>query len=137
MGDRGNIAIIQHPGGDDREVIFFYGHWSGYRIKEATAKALERGQSRWGDEPYLARILFCELLAGSGEPEVLAETTGFGITTYLTDNEYPIVVVDDRQGLVFEVDESVAKDRKALFEHIDNVANGVPFGAFIEANAKV
>jgi hypothetical protein len=43
----------------------------------------------------LARIVFNEMTRG-----VEDELTGFGISTYLTDNEYPILVVDCDKGTV-------------------------------------
>lgn len=51
--------------------------------------ALRRGQDRWDDEPYLARIIFSELIRDDIEGE-----TGYGISTYLTDYNFPSVVVD-------------------------------------------
>lgn len=91
MGDRGNIFIVQHDGSEGpKGGIFFYSHWSGYRLPQILQAALIRGESRWDDEPYLARIIFSEMTR-SEKPD---DTTGYGITTYLTDNEYPILVVD-------------------------------------------
>lgn len=141
MGDRGNIAIIQHPTSDltEREVVFFYGHWAGYRLNQTVAAGLERGRDRWGDEPYLGRILFTEMIKGgyTDPAEALTDNLSFGISTYLTDNEYPILVIDDRQGKVFTVKEEVAGDRKRLLEYIDNPANGVPFEEFIASHGEV
>ena len=88
MGDRGNIAINQW--GEDGPVVL-YTHWSGYRIKETAAKALDSkpGRGRWTDNAYLARIIFDVLTEG-----VHGTETGYGISTSLCDNEYPIVVID-------------------------------------------
>ena len=93
MGDRANIAIVQHPGDKSRkpQFLYFYTHWAGTEMPEDLQTALKRGKERWDDEPYLARIIFCALLRG---PKDLEETTGLAITTYITDNEYPLLVVD-------------------------------------------
>lgn len=85
MGDRANIKFVEVEGGE----IFFYTHWSGYRLPEILAEALKRGQGRWNDESYLARIIFSEMI----KDEVL-ETTGAGISTYRTDYEYDDLIVD-------------------------------------------
>jgi hypothetical protein len=84
MGDRGNIVIRQgeHP------PVVLYTHWSGYALPGTLGAALAKRQ-RWDDNPYLARIIFDTLTAGQQGQE-----TGFGITTYLADNQYPILEVD-------------------------------------------
>ena len=87
MGDRGNIAIAQPATGVN---IYLYTHWSGYRVNESLAAGLDRGRGRWSDRPYLTRILF-DTLVDDAEPR---GTTGFGIDTEISDNEYPIPVVD-------------------------------------------
>lgn len=91
MGDRGNIAIV-----DQGQRVYLYTHWHGSEIKAITKQALARKQ-RWGDAPYLARIVFQTMLAGDdGE-------TGFGISTCIGDNEYPVVVIDcDAQAVHLE-----------------------------------
>jgi len=97
MGDRGNIVIRQ--GKDNREDVWFYTHWRGSDIREVVATTLRRHE-RWSDGIYLARMIFCELVKGSE-----TEATGFGISTQLGDNEYPILVVDTEQQKVFCVRE--------------------------------
>lgn len=144
MGDRGNIAIVQHPNFSDptkdRGIIFFYGHWSGYRLEQSLTHALEHGRDRWGDESYMGRIIFCQFVAGDladvGTEARLAavlDTISFGISTYLTDNEYPILVVDDRQQKVFKVTEGVATGMASngTFDLIDDPENGESFDDFI------
>jgi len=85
MGDRGNIYTHE----DGSHGIYFYTHWSGSCLVEILQKALKRGKDRWGDPPYMNRIIFCEMI----KDDVLAET-GFGIATYEIDNEHPIVKVN-------------------------------------------
>ena len=91
MGDRGNIVMHYSAGAD----VYFYGHWAGSELKEIVASALERGKSRWNDEGYLARIIFCELVKDN-----VMGTTGFGITPYEGDNENPIVTVTPEHQIV-------------------------------------
>lgn len=90
MGDRGNIAIKQNSGieGEKPGMIYFYTHWRGSEIPIVLRDALKKGQGRWSDESYLGRIIFQELIGGD------TDITGFGISSYLTDNEHPILVVD-------------------------------------------
>lgn len=90
MGDRGTIVVLQHGRSEGPDgALFFYTHWSGTEIPQTLAAALDRGRDRWGDESYLARIIFNQLTAG-----VEMETTGYGITTYFCETEHPIPVVD-------------------------------------------
>ena len=60
MGDRANIVIENDAGR-----IYLYTHWAGYSLPETLRSALERGKSRWDDESYLTRIIFCEMVKGS------------------------------------------------------------------------
>jgi hypothetical protein len=57
-------------------------------------------RERWSDPTYLARIIFCELITGQED-----EPTGFGISTSIGDNEYPITVVDCSAQRVYVVEE--------------------------------
>lgn len=84
MGDRGNIRIAYHDGNS----VNFYGHWSGSEMFDVLKSALNRGRSRWDDEQYLSRIIFCELV----KDDVMG-LTGFGISPYIGDNEYNVFVV--------------------------------------------
>lgn len=83
MGDRGNIAVKQRDGA----TIYFYTHWRGYAVADAVAEALAK-RERWDDDPYLARIIFDTLTDGD------RGTTGFGISTDISDNQHPIPEVD-------------------------------------------
>ena len=89
MGDRANIVIKQHIAHDEVGEIFFYTHWDGCRTPITLQDALKRGRSRWDDESYLARIIFSEMIQGNLKGE-----SGYGISAYLTDNEYDLLVVD-------------------------------------------
>jgi hypothetical protein len=97
MGDRGNIAVKQSNG-----QVWFYGHWSGYRLKNAVQDALKK-RERWTDQSYLARIIFDQFTPAKDHGVV---TTGFGISTSITDNEHDIVVVDIPNQRVFTIPEA-------------------------------
>ena len=97
MGDRGNIKLKYGRGGP----VYLYTHWRGYDLPEIVQSALKRGQDRWGDESYLARIIFDELV---DEPRT--ELTGFGISTEIEDNEHDVIVVDlDNNKVSFETED--------------------------------
>jgi hypothetical protein len=89
MGDRANIKVTEEYG----EPIYLYTHWRGYVLPMTLRDALQRGQDRWRDTPYLARIIFSEMIR-----ERLMETTGYGISTREQDNEVgrPIIEVNTR-----------------------------------------
>lgn len=84
MGDRANVYVKDGDTG-----VYLYTHWSGYELPETVRTALARCEGRESDGPYLARIVFCEMVKGDEEG-----TTGYGISTRLCDNEHPIVVLD-------------------------------------------
>lgn len=86
MGDRGNIKIVDDDGGPD---VYFYTHWRGSDLESIVRAALIRGKVRWDDGPYLARIIFCELVKGDENG-----TTGCGISTTLGDGGDRIYVVN-------------------------------------------
>ncbi|MHC1728024.1 MAG: hypothetical protein AB9866_18820 [Syntrophobacteraceae bacterium] len=85
MGARRNIALKYTQG----QKIYFYTHWGAEELEETLRKALSRGKDRWGDESYLARIIFSEMI----KDEVM-ETTGYGIAPYECDPEYTTIEVD-------------------------------------------
>lgn len=90
MGDRGNVFFVDGTAGKQLAGIYMYTHWSGGFLPAIVRAALKRGQGRWGDSQYLARIIFCELVQ-----ESVMEETGFGLSTEIGDNEHAIVRVDD------------------------------------------
>lgn len=87
MGDRGNIQVKENAADNG---VFFYSHWGGSDLPKIVSSALKRGQSRWGDTPYLARIIFCEMIEGDERGE-----TGYGISTQECDPNYPLIIVND------------------------------------------
>jgi hypothetical protein len=97
MGDRGNIKMVF----ENKSEIYFYTHWSGSELPFTLRDALKRGKDRWTDEPYLARIIFSEMIKG----EILG-VTGYGISPYLCDNEHDILSVDcSKQRVTIEHEE--------------------------------
>lgn len=94
MGDRVNIEVRQSSGS-----VFFYGHWSGSDAILSVYNALAL-RERWDDESYLARIIFDSFRGDD------VGTSGFGISTCIQDNEYPLIVVD-------------CNDRKVKIENCD------------------
>jgi len=118
MGDRGNVRVVQSQG-----EVWFYTHWTGSELKETVACALARGRSRWNDESYLARIIFCEML-DAGD---LRGTTGFGISTYEVDNEHPVITVDCNTHGV-EVGGKVSSFGEFLDKYATEEAKALPLG---------
>lgn len=95
MGDRGNIVMEESDG----KRVYFYSHWSGSELFKILQNALTTGKSRWDDEQYLARVIFCELVKDDDG------ITGYGISTYMGDNEHPVFVVNSNKQQV-RVEES-------------------------------
>ena len=85
MGMRRNIALDY---GEERK-IYLYTHWGAERLEDVLRDALIRGRSRWDDPPYLARIIFSEMI----QDDVL-DILGYGIAPYECDPEYPTIEVD-------------------------------------------
>lgn len=101
MGDRGNIAVrtgrsvpAHKPGG----VIVFYTHWAGTETPQMlqAAIAAAKKDNRLDDDPYLARIIFSEMT----KEEEPGATTGYGISNDITDNEHPILLLDQIENKV-------------------------------------
>jgi hypothetical protein len=94
MGDRGNIQVRF----GDNDSVWFYTHWRGYMLPQIVANALDRHE-RWDDPSYLARIIFCELCP----IEQHEDETGFGISPFKGDDNYPdVVVLTDTQRVEYK-----------------------------------
>lgn len=74
MGDRRNIIVTDGTGGPN---VSLYTHWAGSELPAILAAALRRGESRWGDTPYLTRVIFSDMISANHE---VNELTGFGIS---------------------------------------------------------
>lgn len=97
MGDRGNIVVV-----DDGPPLYLYTHNEGSWLPEILADSLERAQRhlRLDDGPYLARIVFDQMIGREG----WGASTGFGISTTMVDNENPLLVLDVKRQRVIVVE---------------------------------
>lgn len=101
MSDSAVIAILMENG----VWLYLESRWGGsFTVEQALGKALFTAEAaplagphgRLEDEPYLARIVFEEILKTRPEelsPVFDAATTGFGISTVEPDSDYPVVYV--------------------------------------------
>lgn len=103
MGDRANVLIKQRKA---NEYIYLYTHWDGCKLPATVVRALAR-KERWNDGPYLARIIFCEMIKGRE-----ADETGFGISTQLVDNRHALIGIDPDTEEISLLDE---ENRSVLF----------------------
>lgn len=102
MGDRANCIVTQNQYRESPPV-YLYTHWGGYDLPGTVQRALQQ-ERRWDDAPYLTRIIFDVMTDGQHGNE-----TGFGISTEICDNSYPLIVVDVKQQMVrFEDQETRA-----------------------------
>ncbi len=92
MGDRGNIVIVDPSGA---EKLFMYTHWTGSDVHRILAKGLKKGESRWGDDSYLNRIIFQTLIEGDDG------TTGYGISTTMGDGGCEVYVCHEKETVRF------------------------------------
>lgn len=96
MGDRANFGFRQADGG----TIYLYGHWAGYEMMSRLAHALDVARPRWSDESYATRICISQMVGDEWDQEY-----GWGIATYVSDNEHSVPIVD------------WGKQTVSLFEH--------------------
>lgn len=99
MGDRANVFVVDPyaPKVDGGNAgVYLYTHWSGSELPQILAKALDskEGRGRWSDNSYLTRIIFDTMTGLEGGE------TGFGISASITDNSYPILVVNTETQLI-------------------------------------
>lgn len=84
MGDRGNIKIQESTGNN----IYVYAHWHGSDFPEMLRDALIFCKGRWDDESYFQRCIITEICKSA------KDATGFGVSTYPTDNEHDVLEVE-------------------------------------------
>lgn len=124
MGDRANIYMVNHPHKKPENGFFIYTHFGGYCLPRMLQAALKRGRDRWKDEPYLGRIIFSEVAKDAG----IDCTTGCGLSTYFTDNEHNVLVVDSEKQIV-----GVTKPPDSLGEgEFPKLFREVSFSAYVE-----
>lgn len=88
MAERGNIVVRQRAPFKGASHVFLYTHYRGSELHRIAQQAVQVAQPRWGDEAYFTRIVFDTLLDGE------RGVGGFGISTYIIDNEYPLILLD-------------------------------------------
>lgn len=98
MGDRAQIKFIFN----DNKAVFFYTHWTGSELHHTLASALKRGESRWGDAGYLARIIFSEMIKNK-----VLDTTGYGIDLSKHGDIHTLITVN-------------SKNKQVLFKGIEH-----------------
>jgi hypothetical protein len=123
MGDRSNIVVVQ----PDQSRIWLYGHWMGEDNYRVAGQVLSR-KLRWNDSPYLTRMLFEYMIEGVYDKE-----TGFGISTYMCDNEYPIVVIDPERQTVHLEEYIWGELPKGKTTKFDIITPAVSFEDFVNA----
>lgn len=121
MGDRGNIQVKDNA---EDNGVFFYSHWSGTELPDIVSAALKRGKSRWGDTPYLRRVIFCELVKGDIDGE-----TGYGIDTSECDPNHPLIVVNDGAQTV-----TIGDIRWSYREFSEHGTRGVPMAGDVASD---
>jgi hypothetical protein len=97
MGDRAMAEIKVSDGS-----LFFYTHWSGYRLREIAVDAVAKAKPRLGDDAYATKIVIDALIKGSGARD---QETGAGIMLKPdAEDEYnsdePSVIIDLTDGTV-------------------------------------
>ena len=115
MGDRANVVIQTGNTLDDS--VWIYTHWHGHDLPGMVATALASGaaRGRWGDPPYLCRILIDRIIPDH------EGSTGWGISHGMGDNSYNILVVNIPSQKVFLVDwdrsaSDIKRDSEPLIE---------------------
>lgn len=101
MGDRGMIVV--HDGYDSNQVGL-YTHWFGSDLPRILQEALNKGKEQWDDPPYLARIIFCEMIIADNSND---GTKGFGIHS-IDLSEFPSELIGHREPIiVYTVDKEI------------------------------
>jgi hypothetical protein len=113
MGDRSNIVVKQYDGSR----VWLYGHWMGEDSINVVRDTLAQ-KERWSDAPYLTRMLFSRMTQDN------VGSTGYGISTYMCDNEYPVIVLDPES-------QTVSLEDAPFGEEMKRITPSVPFSQFI------
>lgn len=94
MGERGNICVVQRGYKRPPSCIFIYTHWGGEDLPTTLQDALKRDDADWECECYVARVIIDEVIKADRCPGEV------GVSTYLTDNDHPILVVNPKKQTV-------------------------------------
>lgn len=84
MGDRAYVKIV-----DCESTVYLYTHNRGTELPVLLQTALSRGQDRWVDGAYLARIIFSEMTK-----DYENGLTGFGISSVIGDEDERILTIN-------------------------------------------
>ena len=125
MGDRGQVRLISKGQPD----LYFYSHWGATDLPWVVAQGLERGNPRWGDDEYLNRIIFCEMVKND-----LLEETGFGIGTSLHGDVWRVVEIDHDKRIARVLEYQYPEDENDTPSWIVKIS--APFADFISQVAK-
>lgn len=89
MGERSYILIK-----DFQSRVYLYAHWmTKEECYDLLRKSLARSESRWTDGPYLARVIFSDMIRAD-----IDGLTSFGISSVRDDgNVHYTVSVDDQK----------------------------------------
>jgi hypothetical protein len=130
MGDRGQVKIISKGEPD----LYFYSHWDAGSLPGIVAAALDRGRGRWGDDEYLNRIIFSEMIR-----DCVLEETGYGIGFSRHGDVWRVVEInyDDKTVAISEVDYDGYEVSSGLLEETWKYEQEpIPYGEFIAKYAK-
>lgn len=110
MGDRGNVVIKDGP-----STVYLYSHWGGSRLPKTVADALEGGGlSRIDDGPYLARIIFCEMIKNN-----VSGTTGYGISSTIGDGDETVIINVGPPTTITLPDAGIVLDGRQFIEYVN------------------
>lgn len=124
MGDRTNTVFRMADGSD----VVLYQHWGGHEMMHNLATALDVARPRWSDESYCTRIMISNLIGDEWRSE-----TGYGISTYIMDNEHSVPIVDFSDNTVALYDYEWEKGYPVL----KNQKFRMPFEDFVKKFQKV
>jgi len=96
MGDRAQIKI--NTFGYEGNPVYLYTHWGAENLEETLVAALSR-HARWGDEEYLARIIFETMIRDN-----IGAETGFGIGTNKHADIWKLIELFDEEKITISVD---------------------------------
>ena len=88
MSSAANVLVQMgpHKGGG----VYLYTHWGGSYLPETVRQAMARAQCL-GDNQYLARIIFCNMVKGHED-----EQDGFGLCIHAGHSPFPLIEVHCR-----------------------------------------
>jgi hypothetical protein len=124
MGDRGNVKVTMGKW----SAVYLYTHWDGSELPITVQRALAK-RWRWDDDTYLARVIFDVMTKGQSGRE-----TGFGIGSYVCDNQHPIIEVSVENQRVSFIEVPSVRHVWSFEEYLELTPKAlmVAFGTFDE-----